>query len=223
MLCKNCGEEVTGSKFCPNCGASLKPESKRQYERFDTYKSKNKPVKTRRTGIYVVLVVVGIFMIMFAVSGNDSNEPVNTSPDTTTETTAAKKETKTEADNKVYVGQTYETKDMIIYFDSVNMDEAGTIYSQPNQGNKYISATFTYENKKSSGNIYASIYDFDCYADNSNCEQKYIGDSSFINTNLSPGKKVTFTVYFEVPENAETIELEYKPMLQSKHIPFVIK
>ena len=100
---------------------------------------------------------------------------------------------------------------------------SATIYSQPNQGNKYISATFTYENKKSSGNIYASIYDFDCYADNSNCEQKYIGDSSFINTNLSPGKKVTFTVYFEVPENAETIELEYKPMLQSKHIPFVIK
>ena len=43
MLCKNCGEEVAGSKFCPNCGASLKPESKRQYERFDTYKSKNKP------------------------------------------------------------------------------------------------------------------------------------------------------------------------------------
>ena len=149
MLCKNCGEEVVGSKFCPNCGANLKPENKRQYERFDTYKSKNKPVKTEHTGIYVVLVVVGIFMFMFAVSGNDSNEPVNTYPDITTEATTAKKETKTEADNKVYIGQTYETKDMIIYFDSVNMDEAGTIYSQPNQGNKYISATFTYENKKS--------------------------------------------------------------------------
>lgn len=222
MFCKNCGKEVSGSKFCPNCGASLKLATPPQYERFDTHKAKNNLAKRKHTGIYVVLIVIGVFMFMFAVSDSDNDKQANTASDKVTKTSVSK-EAKTEADNRIYIGQSYKTKDMVIYFDSVDMNVEPTMLYEPNQGNKFISATFTYENIKSSGNIYASIYDFDCYADNSNCEQKYLGDSSFINTNLSPGKNVTFTVYFEVPENAESIELEYKPMLQSKHIPFIIK
>ncbi len=75
---------------------------------------------------------------------------------------------------------------------------------------KYVMASFTFENTGSSDE-YVSIYDFDCYADNATCEEKYgLDDSDFINTNLSSGRSVTFSVYFAVPTDAQSIELEYE-------------
>ena len=60
-------------------------------------------------------------------------------------------------------------------------------------------------------NKYVSIYDFDCYADNTICEQKYgLDDCDFINTNLSSGRNVTFKTYYSVPVDAQSIELEYE-------------
>lgn len=76
-------------------------------------------------------------------------------------------------------------------------------------GMKYVKATFTYENLGNSDK-YASIYDFDCYADNQTCEQAYgLDDNSFLNTNLSSGRSVSFSTYYTVPVNAQSIELEY--------------
>ena len=54
-----------------------------------------------------------------------------------------------------------------------------------------------------------SVSDCECYADNSACEQQYIGNSDFVNTNLSPGKNVSFTTYYEVPKDAKKVILEY--------------
>lgn len=59
------------------------------------------------------------------------------------------------------------------------------------------------------GDKYVSVSDCSCYADNSACEQQYIGDSDFVNTNLSPGKNVSFTAYYEVPKDAKKVILEY--------------
>ena len=71
--------------------------------------------------------------------------------------------------------------------------------------------SFTFENIGESGDKYVSIYDFDCYADDASCEQEYsLDDSSFINTNLSPGRNVSFKTYYAVPVNANSIELEYE-------------
>ena len=71
--------------------------------------------------------------------------------------------------------------------------------------------SFTFENIGESGDKYVSIYDFDCYADDASCEQEYsLDDSSFINTNLSPGRNVSFKTYYIVPVDTKSIELEYK-------------
>lgn len=59
------------------------------------------------------------------------------------------------------------------------------------------------------GDKYVSVSDCECYADNSACEQQYIGNSDFVNTNLSPGKNVSFTTYYEVPKDAKKVILEY--------------
>ena len=70
--------------------------------------------------------------------------------------------------------------------------------------------SFTYDNQSKSDK-YASIYDFNCYADGTACEQVYLPDESdFINTNLSTNRNVSFRTYYEVPVNAEKIELEYE-------------
>ena len=80
---------------------------------------------------------------------------------------------------------------------------------------KYIMASFTFENN-SDTDKYVSIYDFDCYADNTTCEQKYsLDDNNFINANISSGRNVSFKVYFMVPIDAQSIELEYETSIWS--------
>lgn len=37
-----------------------------------------------------------------------------------------------------------------------------------------------------------------------------LDDSDFMNTNLSPGRNISFKTYYTVPVNAQSIELEYE-------------
>ena len=88
-------------------------------------------------------------------------------------------------------------------------DEYG--WYKPEEGYKYAMASFTYENTGGSGDSdkYASIYDFECYADGSFCEQEYGLGEEFMNANLSPGRNVSFETYYLVPIDCTEIELEY--------------
>lgn len=91
-------------------------------------------------------------------------------------------------------------------------------YNSPQDGMKYVKASFTYTNIGNSDN-YVSIYDFKCYADNQTCEQAYgLDDSEFMNTNLSPGRSVSFSIYYQVPINSQSIELEYSSLWSSDNI-----
>lgn len=76
------------------------------------------------------------------------------------------------------------------------------------EGKKYIKISFTYENSGDSDK-YVSIYDYDCYADGTLCEQSYNFGGDFINANISPSRNVSFDTYYVVPKDAESIELEY--------------
>lgn len=112
----------------------------------------------------------------------------------------------------IRVGSSFEVKGLKVTINDANTNftDWGEYDSAPASGMKYIMVDFTFENTNSSGDKYVSIYDFDCYADNSTCDQAYLSDDSdFINTNLSPGRNVTFKTYYVVPENCTSIELEY--------------
>ena len=112
----------------------------------------------------------------------------------------------------IRVGSSFEVKGLKVTINDANTNftDWGEYDSAPASGMKYIMVDFTFENMNSSGDKYVSIYDFDCYADNSTCDQAYLSDDSdFINTNLSPGRNVTFKTYYVVPENCTSIELEY--------------
>lgn len=116
--------------------------------------------------------------------------------------------------NELTVGSTFEKKGLKITVNDANLDF--TDYSDeygmydPADGMKYIMASFTFENNGDS-DAYVSIYDFDCYADNTSCEQAYLpDDSDFMNTNLSPGRNISFQTYYSVPVDSKSIELEYE-------------
>ena len=61
----------------------------------------------------------------------------------------------------------------------------------------------------SNSDLYVSSYEFDCYADGYDCDAFWSVDDAGFSSSLSSGKKTTGSVYFEVPENATDITIEY--------------
>lgn len=125
-----------------------------------------------------------------------------------------KEDTEPESSDRIEVkaGDSLETKELKISINEINTDyqvkdDEWGLYELDDE-HKYISASFTFENISDS-DVYVSVYDFDCYADDATCEQKFLPEDDFINTNISKGRKVSFTAFYAVPKNAESIELEY--------------
>ena len=115
--------------------------------------------------------------------------------------------------NMVMVGESFKCRNLKITFDEYedNFTDYEDKYGfyEPNNGNKYVKATFTYENIGKEGTEYISIYDFNCYAGGELMEQTYNFGDDFINANISSGRKKTFSVFYEIPINSDSVELEY--------------
>lgn len=135
----------------------------------------------------------------------------------TVEDDAGEPETK----DKYFVGDTWQNKYVLVSFDDCGIYESDNQFIQPASGNKYIYATFTFENVGNSDTTVA-YWDFDCYADGYACEGTYGADDAAFSQTLSSGRKITGSVYFEVPESASEIEFEYSPSFwTSEKIVFV--
>ena len=119
-----------------------------------------------------------------------------------------KKEEAKEKDS-VKVGESFENDGLKVTAKKAEFGYDGGEYFTPKDGCEYVAVDFTCENVAEKGDKYVSVSDCECYADNSACEQQYIGNSDFVNTNLSPGKNVSFTTYYEVPKDAKKVILEY--------------
>ena len=82
-------------------------------------------------------------------------------------------------------------------------------YSQPKNGYKYIRVYFIIKNTNSSDR-YLSSYDFTFYADDAKMEEYIWGDNTLESGKISNGRNIQGYVYFEVPKNAQKIEIEYE-------------
>jgi len=163
----------------------------------------------KHTGSYFA-IVFGIIVITVASSGvleEDKKQTVDVS-NISTETNG--KTDSNAGKPQISKGQSFEKDGLRITVDDINKNfkDYNHDFQNPDKGKKYIKASFTYENNGDS-DAYVSIYDYDCYADGELCEQTYEFGGDFINANISPTRKVTFDVYFEVPKKADSIELEY--------------
>lgn len=148
------------------------------------------------------------------LEAKDSSEEHTSIATEETEESSEETESSSESDNYLSVGSSFEKNGLKITINEANTDfqdydnEYG--WNTPKEGMKYVMVSFTYENNGDS-DAYASIYDFKCYADNTDCEQVYtLDDNDFMNTNLSNGRNVSFKTYYAVPINAQSIELEYE-------------
>lgn len=167
--------------------------------------------KGKKNGLAIAGLIIGLIWCGFGalfMAGAFAVSEENSAKITSTE--SGKEETvkaDTDSNNRVKVGETFTKDKLSVTLLSVE-DNYSEQYNEPKEGYKIFKATFKCENN-ADYEQYVSIYDFKCYADNTSCEEKYLGDSSFINENLATGRNVTYDVFFEVPENAKSIELEY--------------
>ena len=175
-------------------------------------------------------IVVSIIVLLYAIGtyGSDDNkdtaEPdvieVTEQSSGDTEQIAEQKEVSTTESKANFNVDGLEVKMVKC---SKNFKNYDSTFNKPKDGCKYVRAVFTFTNN-SDDSKYVSLYDFDCYADDDLCEQVFgVDDTDFINTNLSPGRKVKFGVVYEVPKDAKEIELEYKNVIGDTKAIYKIK
>lgn len=105
------------------------------------------------------------------------------------------------------VGEVYESKSLKISYLSCEDYTSDNMFVQPREGYHYISLAFEFENLGTDDTSVSSL-DFYCYADGISCNSTYIRDDD-ISATISAGRKASGTVTFEVPDDAEVIEVEY--------------
>lgn len=143
------------------------------------------------------------------------NKDEATQADETTEAeeTTAEEET-TEAskydnmENVYFVGDTLEYDNVEIKYVSAENWKGYSAYAGPKSGNKIIRLEFEIKNNGSS-DIFVSCYDFNCYADDTAADAYYTLEDD-LSATVSGGRKASGYVYFEVPKDAQYIEVEYE-------------
>lgn len=217
-LCKHCKSEIPkGAKVCPNCRK-----------------------KQGGIGKWIVIAVVVIVLIA-AVSGGGDNKDKNPQKvgETTTGTASAKEETSgndadntsdtkqqetEEVSNVFQIGDVVETENFKITFVSAGAYESDNEFLQPKDGCEYWQFEFRFENISDTDQAVSSMMDWECYADNAKADQTWIGDDSGLDATLSAGRETQGTIYFEVPKDVQSVELEYDiNFWQSDKIVFVGK
>lgn len=156
------------------------------------------------SSVFGIIAVILIFSLFAIGSGNDKASVSADSASDNSKTTTQKADEPV----KVEVGETLTTNTLKITYKS-SADDKGAEYFPAASGNKIIKLTFEIENISSTDQI-VSVYDFKCYSDDVASSAYYYGDDGLSTTTLSAGRKATGNVYFEVPQNANSIDVEYE-------------
>lgn len=174
----------------------------------------------------VIGIVIFAIVVLFVNGVSDSNKESTgkqTSVSATTESSAAVSEITPESKVEeaevpsgtvISPGYTFDADGLQVTINDFDLDytdyEDEYGWNAPADGTKYIMIDVSYQNN-SKDDKYVSIYDFQCYADNTDCEQNYsVVDSSSLNANLSSGRNTSYKIAFVVPKDAQSIELEYE-------------
>lgn len=203
-LCKHCQTEIPKkAKVCPNC-------------------------KRRQGGIGclgVVLLVLGVFIFIgsFGASMSKDKNPEKVG-EVQTESQDQNSQTEEPVSNTFNVGDVVETDTFRITYESAGEYKNDNEFLQPKDGCVYWEFKFKFENISDTDQSVSTMMDWECYADNSKVDQTWIVDDNGLDGKLSAGREAEGAVYFEVPEDAENIELEYDiNFWQSDKIIFVGK
>lgn len=204
MLCPKCGNEINeNAVFCPNCGTAVTNQVK---------KAKKPLVKK---WWFWALIVFVFFCVIAGVSGdNDSNsdskgQNVDTSfVEQENKVTTTKQENTTNTKTEYHVGDVIKDGNVELTYVSVEKWTDYSQYSAPEAGNMIIRLEISVVNN-GSGDFAITSWSFDCFADNNAVDGYWMGDNE-LSATISSGRSTSGYVYFEVPENASSIEIEYE-------------
>lgn len=208
--CKACGQEIAKSaKVCPHCGV------------------KNKKPLFKKWWFWAIVVVL---IMAIGTSDNDADNG-NTTNNSTVDQNVSSDSTNSTTENKpqetakteYYVGDIIEDGNTKIVFMSSGDYVEENEFMQPAEGKKYIFLQFAFENLSKTTDTSISFYSFECYADGYAAEMYYGGDDD-LSATLSAGRATTGYLYFEVPTDAEVIEVEYETnFFTEKKIKFIFE
>lgn len=200
--CKACGQTIAkNAKTCPHCGA------------------KNKKPIFKKWWFWLIVVIL---LISVGTSGNDTNTENNNNQAVSSDTNKTENND-VHAKTEYYVGDMVEDGDTKIVFMASGDYTEENEFMQPADGMKYIFLQFAFENTSTSSDTSISFYSFECYADGYAAEMYYGGDED-LSATLSAGRATTGYIYFEVPVDAEVIEIEYETnIFTEKKIKFIFE
>lgn len=212
--CKHCQSEIPKkAKVCPNCRK-----------------------KQGGIGKWIVIAIVVLLIFGVAAGGGDDSATKTGEVATKTEDTAknnedsvsdAKEEVQDESeepvDNHFVVGDMIETPDFKISYLSAGEYTSDNEFLQPKDGYVYYRMEFEFENISSIDQTISSMLSWGCYADGYVMDQSYFEDDQ-LDATLSPGKKAKGALYYEVPQDAQEITLEYETNFWTENkIIFIVK
>lgn len=205
-------EEQNSQNVTENTTTTTQGETKKcKYCQSDIpKKAKICPVCKKKQKKNIVLIIILIFVILsFTMCGTMCGLLGEAVDETVKEETEKEDDLKKLAKKKFKVGETVTTDDMEIKYLSVKDYKSDNEFMQPKKGYKYIKAEFEFVNKSKEDDLSVSTLSFSCNADDYEVETVYMDDNE-LDADLSPGKKAKGPIFFEVPKDAKSIEIQYE-------------
>ena len=207
ITCKHCGEVIAASaKVCPHCGG------------------RNKKPIYKRVWFWILIAAVLISAVGSGSSSKTGSAAPSTASSSVSAAPAAREEEKVPAapeKSEYRVGDTLHDGNMDIVFVSSGEYLEDNQFMQPKDGNMFIFLEFAFLNTSKTSDSSVSFYSFECYADGYACDAHYADDDT-LSATLSAGRSTSGKVYFEVPKNAQQIEVEYEAnMWTDRRIKFL--
>lgn len=113
-------------------------------------------------------------------------------------------------DERLKVGDSFKDNALVITVKSAEEWKDYSQYDAPDAGKKYIRIFVQAENTGTSNAAFIYSGSFKCYADNKLGEDYIFGDDTFKGDNLSAGRITEGYIYYEIPSDAQKIEIEYE-------------
>ena len=205
-------EEQNSQNVTENTTTTTQGETKKcKYCQSDIpKKAKVCPVCKKKQKKNIVLIIILIFVILsFTMCGTMCGLLGDAVDETVKEETKKEDAGKKLAKKKLKEGETVKTDDMEIKYLSVKDYKSDNEFMQPKKGYKYIKAEFEFVNKSKEDDLSVSTLSFSCNADDYEVETVYMDDNE-LDADLSPGKKAKGPIFFEVPKDAKSIEIQYE-------------
>lgn len=229
--CPECGREISEmAKSCPHCGCPIQKSTENKGSNSKpkkTHNSKNRNEKPKKKGsclkiVLIVLAALMVLIVLIGIIGGGEDKPV---AEKTGEMEQELEQTaEEEASDSFSIGDIVETDYMRITFVSADQYIEENEFMQPKEGYEYWRFEFNFENISDTDQTVSSMMDWECYADNQNVDQTWLVDDNGLDATLSPGRTTQGAVYFEIPEDAESIEIEYSVNLWTdERVVFVVK